>query len=62
MIKVNDAVMVKHEHKYHAPVSSHKVHVVCEIYVDGTMLLRGFPEPVKVSMFDKVKIGKVKGH
>ena len=57
-IKAGDNVMVKFNHSINAPVSAHKVHTVLEVYPDKTMLLKGFPEPVKIEMFDKMVINR----
>lgn len=61
-IKAGDYVMVKFEHGTNSPVSAHKTHKVLEIYADNTMLLQGYPEPLKVEMFAKMVIGKVKAY
>ena len=62
MIKVNDYVLVKFEYTRKTPVSANRTHKVVEIYPDNKMLLQGYPEPVQVWMFDKMRIGKVKAY
>lgn len=57
-IKAGDNVMVKFNHSINAPVSVHKVHTVLEVYPDNKMLLKGFPEPVNIEMFDKMVINR----
>ncbi|QYA57502.1 hypothetical protein SARAHDANIELLE_74 [Hafnia phage vB_HpaM_SarahDanielle] len=57
-IKAGDYVMVRFEASRIAPVSAHKTHLVLEVYPDEKMLLKGFPEPVSVKMFDRMVINK----
>ncbi|AIM51229.1 hypothetical protein phD2B_002 [Lelliottia phage phD2B] len=61
-MKVNDYVMVKFNKSINAPVSAHKTHKVVEVFADGKLLLQGHPEPLDSSLFDKMKIGKVKAY
>lgn len=62
-MQAGNNVMVRYSERYsNTELSPHKVYSVAEVYRDGSMLLKGFPEPVSQSLFEVMRVGKVRAH